>query len=78
MNAPPRFESFMLYDGEKKIEVKKEVNVPGSNAYFIFFTKLIRRVPLHFEQRRSHLGQYPENAASARSQGNTCGLKQLK
>lgn len=27
MNAPPRFESFMLYDGEKKIEVKKEVNV---------------------------------------------------
>lgn len=29
MNAPPRFESFMLYDGEKKIEVKKEVNVPG-------------------------------------------------
>ena len=27
MNAPPRFESFMLYEGEKKIEVKKEVNV---------------------------------------------------
>ena len=27
MNAPPRFESFMLYDGEKKIEVKKEVNI---------------------------------------------------
>ena len=32
MNAPPRFESFMLYDGEKKIEVKKEVNVPGKTA----------------------------------------------
>lgn len=30
MNAPPRFESFMLYDGEKKIEVKKEVNVPDA------------------------------------------------
>lgn len=29
MNAPPRFESFILYDGEKKIEIKKEVNVSG-------------------------------------------------
>ena len=35
MNAPPRFESFMLYDGEKKIEVKKEVNVPGNNNWTI-------------------------------------------
>ena len=41
MNAPPRFESFILYDGEKKIEVRKEVNVSGmcffSPVYFLKF-----------------------------------------
>jgi len=33
MNAPPRFESFMLYEGEKKIEVKKEVNVSDAALF---------------------------------------------
>ena len=33
MNAPPRFESFMLYDDEKKIEVKKEVNVSDAALF---------------------------------------------
>lgn len=33
MNAPPRFESFILYDGEKKIEVRKEVNVSDAALF---------------------------------------------
>ena len=40
MNAPPRFESFILYDGEKKIEVRKEVNVSG----MCFFFRLLKLV----------------------------------
>ena len=44
MNAPPRFESFMLYEGEKKIEVKKEVNVAGHclKMFRSFFRSLFK------------------------------------
>ena len=41
MNAPPRFESFILYDGEKKIEVRKEVNVSGMCFFFFHETTVI-------------------------------------
>ena len=51
--------------------------VKSLKCLIFLLTVLIRRVPLHFEQRRSHLGQYPKNTASPRSQGNTCGLEQL-
>ena len=33
MNAPPTFESFLLYDGEKKITREQDTKVPvSSNA----------------------------------------------
>uniref|UniRef100_A0A5S6QI70 Probable DNA-directed RNA polymerase II subunit RPB11 n=1 Tax=Trichuris muris TaxID=70415 RepID=A0A5S6QI70_TRIMR len=37
MNAPPSFESFLLFDGEKKISAQKETKVP--NAYLFIINK---------------------------------------
>jgi DNA-directed RNA polymerase II subunit RPB11 len=35
MNAPPRYEAFILDDGEKKIEIEKDTKVPNA-AVFTF------------------------------------------
>ena len=35
MNAPPTFESFLLYDGEKKIAREQDTKVPVSSNVII-------------------------------------------
>jgi len=35
MNAPPTFESFILFDGEKKIEIAKDTKVPNAAIFTI-------------------------------------------
>ena len=33
MNAPPRYESFLLEEGEKKIEIEKDTKVPNAAVF---------------------------------------------
>ncbi|CAK5055595.1 unnamed protein product [Meloidogyne enterolobii] len=33
MNAPPRYESFLLDEGEKKIEIEKDTKVPNAAVF---------------------------------------------
>ena len=33
MNAPPTFESFLLFDGEKKITIEKDTKVPNAAVF---------------------------------------------
>lgn len=35
MNAPPAFESFLLFDGEKKIQITKDTKVPNAAHFTI-------------------------------------------
>ncbi|XP_036366084.1 DNA-directed RNA polymerase II subunit RPB11-a-like [Octopus sinensis] len=35
MNAPPTFESFLLYDGEKKIIIEKDTKVPNAAIFTV-------------------------------------------
>ena len=35
MNAPPAFESFLLFDGEKKITMEKDTKVPNAAIFTI-------------------------------------------
>ena len=35
MNAPPTFESFLLYDGEKKITREQDTKVPNAAVFTI-------------------------------------------
>ncbi|CAM9116060.1 unnamed protein product [Lampetra fluviatilis] len=35
MNAPPAFESFLLFDGEKKITITKDTKVPNACLFTI-------------------------------------------
>ncbi|CAH1800741.1 unnamed protein product [Owenia fusiformis] len=35
MNAPPTFESFLLFDGEKKIEIVKDTKVPNAAMFTV-------------------------------------------
>ncbi|CAM1301344.1 POLR2J (predicted) [Pycnogonum litorale] len=35
MNAPPTFESFLLFDGEKKIVVEKDTKVPNAAIFTV-------------------------------------------
>lgn len=35
MNAPPSFESFLLYDGEKKIIIEKDTKVPNAALFTV-------------------------------------------
>ena len=35
MNAPPTFESFILFDGEKKIEKEQDTKVPNASIFTI-------------------------------------------
>ncbi|XP_074604558.1 DNA-directed RNA polymerase II subunit RPB11 [Brevipalpus obovatus] len=35
MNAPPAFESFLLFEGEKKITIEKETKVPNAAIFMI-------------------------------------------
>ncbi|XP_070572433.1 DNA-directed RNA polymerase II subunit RPB11-a [Ptychodera flava] len=35
MNAPPSFESFLLYEGEKKIQVTKDTKVPNAAMFTV-------------------------------------------
>ncbi|UYV68257.1 POLR2J [Cordylochernes scorpioides] len=35
MNAPPAFESFLIFDGEKKIIIEKETKVPNAAMFTI-------------------------------------------
>ena len=42
MNAPPTFESFILFDGEKKIEKEQDTKVPNASIFTI--NKVCKRV----------------------------------
>lgn len=35
MNAPPTFESFLLFDGEKKITKEQDTKVPNASIFTI-------------------------------------------
>uniref|UniRef100_A0A8I5NJP8 DNA-directed RNA polymerase RBP11-like dimerisation domain-containing protein n=1 Tax=Papio anubis TaxID=9555 RepID=A0A8I5NJP8_PAPAN len=35
MNAPPAFESFLLFEGEKKITINKDTKVPNACLFTI-------------------------------------------
>lgn len=35
MNAPPAFESFLLFDGEKKITIEKDTKVPNAALFTV-------------------------------------------
>ncbi|XP_039247922.1 DNA-directed RNA polymerase II subunit RPB11-a [Styela clava] len=35
MNAPPAFEAFLLFDGEKKIQITKDTKVPNAAHFTI-------------------------------------------
>ncbi|XP_060563543.1 DNA-directed RNA polymerase II subunit RPB11-a-like [Ruditapes philippinarum] len=35
MNAPPTFESFLLFEGEKKIQIEKDTKVPNAAIFTI-------------------------------------------
>ncbi|XP_067132357.1 DNA-directed RNA polymerase II subunit RPB11-a [Centruroides vittatus] len=35
MNAPPAFESFLLFDGEKKITIEKDTKVPNAAIFTV-------------------------------------------
>ena len=35
MNAPPSFESFLLYDGEKKVTIEKDTKVPNCAIFTV-------------------------------------------
>src|SRR5947208_3002686 len=35
MNAPPAFESFLLFEGEKKITVEKDTKVPNAAIFTV-------------------------------------------
>lgn len=35
MNAPPTFESFLLFDGEKKITIEKDTKVPNAAIFTV-------------------------------------------
>ncbi|XP_022643446.1 DNA-directed RNA polymerase II subunit RPB11-a-like isoform X2 [Varroa jacobsoni] len=35
MNAPPTFECFLLFDGEKKITIEKDTKVPNASIFTI-------------------------------------------
>jgi DNA-directed RNA polymerase II subunit RPB11 len=35
MNAPPTFESFLLFDGEKKILIEKDLKVPNAVLFTV-------------------------------------------
>uniref|UniRef100_A0A646QF54 DNA-directed RNA polymerase II subunit RPB11 n=1 Tax=Hemiscolopendra marginata TaxID=943146 RepID=A0A646QF54_9MYRI len=35
MNAPPSFESFLLFDGEKKIIIEKDTKVPNAAIFTV-------------------------------------------
>lgn len=35
MNAPPTFESFLLFDGEKKIIIEKDLKVPNAVLFTV-------------------------------------------
>ncbi|PIK41342.1 putative DNA-directed RNA polymerase II subunit RPB11-a-like [Apostichopus japonicus] len=35
MNAPPTFESFILFDGEKKITIEKDTKVPNAVIFHV-------------------------------------------
>ncbi|ESN96040.1 hypothetical protein HELRODRAFT_163066 [Helobdella robusta] len=35
MNAPPTFESFLLFDGDKKVTIEKDTKVPNASIFTI-------------------------------------------
>ncbi|XP_046353778.1 DNA-directed RNA polymerase II subunit RPB11-a [Haliotis rubra] len=35
MNAPPTFESFLLFEGEKKIQIEKDTKVPNAALFTV-------------------------------------------
>jgi len=35
MNAPPTFETFLLFDGDKKIEIQKDTKVPNAAIFTV-------------------------------------------
>lgn len=43
MNAPPTFESFLLFDGEKKITKEQDTKVPNASIF------TINKVSLEFQ-----------------------------
>jgi hypothetical protein len=47
MNAPPTFESFLLFDGEKKIEKEQDTKVPNASLFTI--NKVCSAIFISFE-----------------------------
>ncbi|KAH7970991.1 hypothetical protein HPB49_017625 [Dermacentor silvarum] len=62
MNAPPAFESFLLFDGEKKVTIEKDTKVPNAAIFTV-------------NKEGPHAGQHDPRAAA---QGPLRPLRRLQ
>ena len=57
MNAPPTFESFLLFEGEKKVTKEQDMKVPNA---MIFIINKVSNLKLFFTSLRHGLGSRME------------------